>query len=283
MSRRLPSVWPAPAKLNLFLHITGRRADGYHLLQTVFQFIDLCDTLSYAPRGDGVIRCVEGAPGIPDDENLVVRAARALQSASGVTLGADIRMVKRIPMGGGLGGGSSDAATTLVALNAIWNLGLPVAELAQIGLGLGADVPVFVRGNAAWGEGVGEQLSAVDLPEPWYLGLTPPVAVSTRDVFRAPALKRDSARITLEDFRSGAGRNDCEPITCALYPQVGEALAWLRRHAPARMSGTGASVFAAFGSRPEAQAVASLAPNQWRLFVAQGLNRSPLADIMRRV
>ncbi|HVT34369.1 MAG TPA: 4-(cytidine 5'-diphospho)-2-C-methyl-D-erythritol kinase [Nevskiaceae bacterium] len=283
MTRGLPDTWPAPAKLNLFLHVTGRRADGYHLLQTVFQFIDVCDTLAFRPRSDAAIRCVEGAPGVADDDNLAVRAARALQAASGATHGADIGMVKRIPLGAGLGGGSSDAATTLVALNAIWNLGLSIDRLAQIGLSLGADVPVFVRGHAAWGEGIGEKLQPVELPEPWYLVLVPPVAVPTREVFTAPALKRDSAPIALSDFLAGAGRNDCEPVTRALYPQVGEALDWLGRRAPARMSGTGAAVFAAFATRAEAEVIAETAPNRWRCFVAQGRNRSPLADIMRRV
>jgi 4-diphosphocytidyl-2-C-methyl-D-erythritol kinase len=290
--------WPAPAKLNLFLHITGRRADGYHKLQTVFQFLDFGDSLFFTPRGDGVIRRVSGPPDVAAEQDLVVRAAQALKSASGCELGADIGVEKRIPMGGGLGGGSSDAATTLVALNQLWNLGFTQDELARIGLKLGADVPVFVRGAAAWAEGVGEHLRPLILPEPVYLVLTPAVQVSTAEIFGAAELKRDSAPISVEDFLAGAGGNDCEPVTCARHPEVREALAWLRGHGPARdaqdarvprahgcagaaMSGTGASVFLGFATRAEARVLQDQVPPQWRSFVAVGLNQSPLLGIMR--
>lgn len=274
-------AWLAPAKLNLFLHVTGRRADGYHNLQTVFQFVDFCDRLFFTPRGDGVIRRIEGPSHIAEDQDLVLRAASALQTASGCGLGADIRLEKNIPVGAGLGGGSSDAATTLTALNQLWNLGFTPDELARIGLKLGADVPVFVRGHAAWAEGVGERLRPLDLSEPWYLVLTPPVHVSTAEIFSAPELHRDTAAMTAEQFLAAGGHNDCEPVTCARYPQVKQALEWLRRFGPARMSGTGASIFLDFATRAQAEAVKAQVPPEWRSFVARGLNRSPLAGIMR--
>jgi 4-diphosphocytidyl-2-C-methyl-D-erythritol kinase len=273
--------WPAPAKLNLFLHVTGRRSDGYHELQTVFQFLDYADTLYFTPRGDGVCRRVEGADEIPADRDLAVRAARLLSEISGAGLGADIRVIKRIPIGGGLGGGSSDAATTLVALNRIWNLGLPYDEIAELGLRLGADVPVFVRAHAAWAEGVGERLWPIELPEPWFLVVTPPVSVSTAEVFAAPALRRDTPLVDLQRFRSGEVGNDCEPVTRALHPEVGAVLDWLAHHGVARMSGTGASCFVAFDTLRQAESVRHEVPAEWQAFVARGLNRSPLADIMR--
>lgn len=272
-------AWPAPAKLNLFLHVTGRRADGYHELQTVFQFVDIADRLFFTPRGDGVIRRIKGPAHIAEDQDIVLRAARALQNACGCTLGADIRLEKNIPVGAGLGGGSSDAATTLIALSQLWNLGFTPDELARIGLKLGADVPVFVRGRAAWAEGVGERLRPLDLPEPWYLVVTPPVHVSTAEIFAAPELHRDTPVITAEQFLAEGGRNDCEPITCARYPQVKQALEWLRRFGPARMSGTGASIFLDFASRKQAEAVKTQVPPEWPSFVARGLNLSPLTKV----
>ena len=275
------TAWPAPAKLNLFLHVTGRRRDGYHELQTVFQFLDYCDLLYFVPRGDGVCRRVEGPDEIPADRDLVVRAARLLSEVSGAGLGADIRVDKRIPIGGGLGGGSSNAATTLVALNRIWNLGLPFDEIAELGLRLGADVPVFVRAHAAWAEGVGERLWPIDLPEPWYLVVTPPLSVSTAAVFASPDLRRDTPLVDLQAFRSGVVGNDCEPVTRALHPEVGEVLDWLAGHGIARMSGTGASCFIACDTIKQAEAIRHEVPAQWQAFIARGLNRSPLADIMR--
>lgn len=274
-------AWPAPAKLNLFLHVTGRRPDGYHQLQTLFQFIDLQDELYFRPRGDGLCERTTGPADIPERDDICVRAAQALSQESGCGLGADIRLIKRIPVGGGLGGGSSDAATTLVALNRLWNTGFTVDELATVGRRLGADVPVFVRGAASWAEGIGERLSPVALDEPWYLLLVPPVNVSTREIFTAPELCRHHSPVTMDDFGAGRTGNDCEPVTCARHPQVAESLAWLRQKNPrATMSGTGATVFAAFPEAAQAQQLAASAPASWRTFVVRGLNRSPLADII---
>lgn len=274
--------WPAPAKLNLFLHITDRRADGFHLLQTVFQFLDYADDLYFTVRTDGAVRRLSELPGVAAEADLVVRAARLLQAETGCRLGADIRVEKRLPMGGGLGGGSSDAATTLVALNVLWQLRLPVERLAGLGLALGADVPVFVRGQAAWAEGVGERLEPVDLPEPWYLVLVPPVNVSTAAVFGAPELTRDCPPITIRDFLAGIGSNVCEPVVRARFPAVAEALDWLGHFAPARMTGTGCCVFAAFAAESEARQVAAQLPAGWHGFVAQGRNRSPLLGRLAR-
>jgi len=272
--------WPAPAKINLFLHVIGRRADGMHELQTVFQFLDHGDTLFFRPRGDGVCQRENTVDGIEPDQDLAVRAARLLSQASGCGLGADIRVDKRLPIGGGLGGGSSNAATTLVALNRLWNLGFTRDELAALGLKLGADVPVFIHGQASFAEGVGERLSSLELPEPWYLVVTPPLSISTREIFEAPELRRDTPRITSRQFRAGSvTRNDCEPVTRQRYPLVDEALKALGRFAPPRMSGTGSSVFAAFASRPEALMARSAMPAGWRSFIARGLNESPLARL----
>lgn len=276
----MTTIWPAPAKLNLFLHITGRRADGYHALQTVFQFLDYGDELRVTARADGVIRAVHKLPGVTSEQDLTVRAARLLQENAGGSLGADIELTKRLPVGGGLGGGSSDAATTLVALNHIWKLGLSVDELAKLGLRLGADVPVFVHGRAAWAEGVGERLTPVDLSEPWYLVIAPPCRVSTREVFASPDLTRDAKPITIRDFLAGEGGNDCEVLVSGRYPEVAEALRWLGRHAPARMTGTGGCVFAAFPDESAARRVAGQfiaeRPDGGQALVARGLNLSPL-------
>lgn len=280
----LPTTWPAPAKLNLFLHVTGRRNDGYHLLQTLFQFIDLCDELSFVPRRDGYIGRSAGNASVAEDDDLVVRAARLLASHGKVRHGVDIRLHKRIPMGAGLGGGSSDAATTLVALNHLWSLQLPRRELSQLGLTLGADVPIFIDGRASWAEGVGERLHPVELPEPWYLVITPPVVVSTATVFASRTLRRDHPPVSLHDHLAARTGNDCEPVTCALHPEVAQALDWLRqRCAHAAMSGTGASVFAAVERRENAVALAQEAAKTagWQINVTKGLNQSPLIDIMR--
>ncbi|MGH8504929.1 MAG: 4-(cytidine 5'-diphospho)-2-C-methyl-D-erythritol kinase [Stenotrophobium sp.] len=275
-------AWPAPAKLNLFLHVTGRRSNGYHTLQTLFQIVDFCDRLYFTPRGDGLIRRSGGAVDIPEDADLSVRAAQLLKQASGCDLGADIRIEKNIPLGAGLGGGSSNAATTLVALNHLWNLGFAPDQLTRLGLQLGADVPVFVRGRTAWAEGVGEQLRALpDFPQDWFLVVTPEVQVSTGDIFNAPELRRDAPPVTLEDFNAGRTQNDCEAVTCARYPQVREALSALRRLGPAAMSGTGASVFLNCTSREAAEQARQALPANWRTFIAQGLNQSPLTGIIR--
>jgi 4-diphosphocytidyl-2-C-methyl-D-erythritol kinase len=277
--------WPAPAKLNLFLHVTGRREDGYHLLQTVFQIIDLCDELQFDPAPDGRVRRIDDAgtrppPGVDPDQDLCVRAARALQEAAGARQGVDIRIRKRIPLGGGLGGGSSDAATTLVVLNTLWGCGLEVQELSKIGVQLGADVPVFVQGCSAWAEGVGERLTPLPLPERWFLVVHPGVAVPTRDVFQAPELTRNSPVITIPAPLGPAGRNDCEPVVRSRFPAVAEALDWLARFAPARLTGTGACIFAEFDSPAAAERIAARVPDRWRAWVARGLPTSPLVPLL---
>jgi 4-diphosphocytidyl-2-C-methyl-D-erythritol kinase len=273
-----PAPWPAPAKLNLFLHITGRRTDGYHLLQSVFQFLDFGDEIFLDVREDGAIHRLNELPGVAPEQDLVVRAARLLQQQSGCRLGADIRVEKRLPMGGGLGGGSSDAATVLVALNRLWGLNLPVAELARLGLQLGADVPVFVHGHAAWAEGVGEILEPVELPEPWYLVIIPPVEVSTAKIFSDPQLTRDCQAIKIRAFLAGEGENVCQPVASHHYPEIAQALTWLGNFATAKMTGTGSCIFAAFDTRGQAEAVYQQLPADWRGFVAKGSNRSALYD-----
>lgn len=269
-------VWPAPAKLNLFLHVTGRRADGYHTLQSVFQFLDIADRIQLRPRSDTAIRLLTPLAGVAAEHDLTVRAARLLQAEAGLATGIDIRVDKRLPLGGGLGGGSSDAATVLVALNDLWHLDWSEDRLAALGLRLGADVPVFVRGHAAWAEGVGERLTPIDLPEPWYVVLIPPVTVSTAEIFSAPELTRNTPPLRIPAFLAGAGGNDCEPVVRVRYPLVGQFLDWLSRYGRARMTGTGACVFAPFAERAEAQRVLAQAPAGWNGFVARGCNRSPL-------
>jgi 4-diphosphocytidyl-2-C-methyl-D-erythritol kinase len=271
--------WPAPAKLNLFLHITGRRSDGYHLLQSVFQFLDHGDTLHFEPRTDDRIRRVTDLAGVPEEKDLVVRAARLLQEATGYRGGVDIVVEKRLPMGGGLGGGSSDAATVLVALNHLWRLGLAEDRLAELGLRLGADVPVFVRGRAAWAEGVGEHLTPVEgLPEPWFVVLVPPVHIATAELFNDPDLTRNCPPLKIRDFLHGQGGNVFEPVVRRRYPGVAMALDWLGEKGPARLTGTGACVFAPFASEEQARAVLAARPASLDGFVAQGRNRSPLRD-----
>lgn len=267
----------APAKLNLFLHVIGRRPDGYHLLQTAFRLIDLCDWITIAPCDDGAIRLESDLPGVPADENLAMRAARALKNAAGARAGAAIRIEKRIPVGAGLGGGSSDAATTLIALNRVWGTGLSRDELATVAVALGADVPFFLLGCNAFGEGIGEVLAPLDLAPAWYVVLTPQVAVSTAEMFAAPELTRNAKPIKITAFFNGFGRNDLEPVVCARYPEVAKHLAWLRGFGDARMSGSGSSVFAEFASQAEAQAVVARIPEGMRGFAVRGLDRHPLA------
>lgn len=269
-------AWLAPAKLNLTLRVLGRRADGYHLLQSVFQFIDHCDRLFFDIRADGQVRRPWGPESVMAEQDLVVRAARLLQRETGCRQGVDIRVDKQLPMGGGLGGGSSDAATTLHALNRLWGLDLDSDKLAALGLELGADVPVFVRGRAAWAEGVGERLEPVTLPEPWYLVLVPPCQVSTAAVFGDPDLTRDSPSITIAGFVDGDDRNDCLPVVLRRHGPVAEAFQWLSARARARLTGTGCCLFAAFDERPEAEALRREAPAAWMPFVAKGCNCSPL-------
>lgn len=270
--------WPAPAKLNLLLRITGRRPDGYHALQTVFQFIEFGDELWYTPRSDGRIVRATPVEGVAEAFDLTLRAAQRLQATAGISQGVEIDLDKRIPLGGGLGGGSSDAATTLVALNHLWDAGLSVDELAELGLQLGADVPVFIRGFAAWAEGVGELLEPVDLPQPWYAVVTPGFSVSTATVFADPRLTRDSTPITIADFLSGDGGNDCVSVVRRQYPEIARVLDWLDGYGSANLTGTGSSVFAAFERQEVAQAVLEELPDEWTGVVARGLNRSPLLD-----
>ena len=270
--------WPAPAKLNLFLHVLGRREDGYHELQTAYQLIDLADSLSFGLREDGEIRRLEGPPSVPAETDLTVRAARQLQVAAGIRKGADIRLSKRIPIQGGLGGGSSDAATTLVALNEIWGLHMPVERLAGIGLPLGADLPFFIHGHSAWGEGIGERLTPMDLPPRHYAVVFPGIGVSTAEVFQASELTRNSPSLTIRGFLQAGGRNDCTPVATGRYPEVARALAWLARRGDARLTGTGSCVFAGFADRSQAEAALYGLPGGWSGFVALGLDRSPLQD-----
>jgi 4-diphosphocytidyl-2-C-methyl-D-erythritol kinase len=275
------TLWPAPAKLNLFLHVTGRRPDGYHELQTVFQLIDLCDTIAISVRGDGRIERPDGPAGVDPESDLTVRAARALQAVTASRLGATLRVRKRIPMGGGLGGGSSDAATVLLGLNQLWGCRMPVDELARLGLPLGADVPVFVRGSSAWGQGVGEDLQPLELPESWYVVIHPGVAVGTRDVFQSPELTRNSPVITIRAFFQSGGRNDCEPVVRARFPEVADALDWLGRFAPARLTGTGSCIFARCATAIDAERLAARVPDRWTSYVARGLNVSPVHEVLR--
>jgi 4-diphosphocytidyl-2-C-methyl-D-erythritol kinase len=270
--------WPAPAKLNLFLHILGRRPDGYHELQTLFQFLDYGDALRFHPAPAGRIALSRPLPGVSAEQDLCLRAARLLQSHTGVRAGVVIELEKRLPLGGGLGGGSSDAATVLVALNRLWGTGLEPDRLAALGLQLGADVPVFVRGFAAWAEGVGERLCPANPPEPWYLVVVPPVNVSTAAIFSDPELTRDTPPITIADFLSDAGHNDCEPVVSRRYPVVGRVLAHLRELGPARMTGTGACVFLPQADADAARALDARLPPDWTRFIARGCNRSPLLE-----
>lgn len=272
---------PAPAKLNLFLHITGRRPDGYHNLQTLFRMLDVGDELSFSANHSGQIRFSCSDVTISGDDNLVVRAAKLLQPLAAPDAGIEIFLDKHTPMGGGLGGGSSDAATTLHALNLLWQLGLSTQQLADIGLKLGADVPVFVFGQTAFAEGVGEQLQPVELADCWYLVATPDAHVSTAAVFSHPDLVRDSKPLTLADLMTSPWRNDCQPLVERLCPQVAITLQWLVEYAPSRMTGTGASVFAEFADELSARRALADLPANCRGFVARGFNQSPLLTALR--
>jgi 4-diphosphocytidyl-2-C-methyl-D-erythritol kinase len=275
--------WPAPAKLNLFLHVTGRRADGYHELQTLFQLIDLCDTITISLRGDGLIERPAGPAGVAPEADLTLRAALALKQATGTRQGADLRVHKRIPQGAGLGGGSSDAATTLLVLNELWGCRLSLQDLASLALPLGADVPVFIQGSSAWAEGIGERLTPVSLPEAWYVIIYPGVGVSTREVFQSPELTRNSPLITIRAFFQSGGRNDCEPVVRARSPEVAAAIDWLAREGSARLTGTGSCVFAARSSAADAERLAARVPDRWMSFVARGLNSSPVHEQLREL
>ena len=273
------SEWPAPAKLNLFLHIVGRRADGYHLLQTVFQLLDWGDTVRLRVRDDAEIVRVNGAPGVSAEHDLCVRAARVLAEYAEAEFGVDIALDKRIPMGGGLGGGSSDAATVLVALNELWETGLDVDELAELGLHLGADVPVFVRGRSAWAEGVGDRLTPIDLPRRDFVVLDPHETVPTAALFQAAELTRNSPPTTISGYLSGIETgNVFAPVVRARYANVAAALDWLGRFGEARLSGSGGCVFVAAESRAEAEAIVAACPPQFAAYRASGVNRSALFD-----
>lgn len=271
---------PAPAKINLFLHVCGRRSDGYHNLQTVFQFLQLADRLDFTRRDDNEIRLLTDFPGIPAADNLIIRAARALQQACQSNRGADIAIDKILPMGGGIGGGSSNAATTLVALNHLWQLNLSRAQLKQIGLQLGADVPVFIHGHAAWAEGVGEQLTDIEIPEKWYLLVIPACHVSTAAIFSDSELTRDSKMLKMSAFleqgQTAMFRNDCEPLVRKLYPEVDHALTVLSGFCNARMTGTGACIYASFDTEQEARQVCNSLPGNLQALISKGVNRSPL-------
>ena len=275
--------YPAPAKLNLFLHVIGRRADGYHLLQSAFRFIDLCDYLEFAPRDDGQIILTHPLPAVPVEHDLCFRAARLLQSTAGVRQGVEITLEKHLPMGGGLGGGSSDAATTLMVLNDLWKTGLTRTELMRLGLQLGADVPVFIFGGNAWAEGVGEDLQPIPLDPAWYVVLQPPVNVPTAVVFGAPELTRNTLPVKIPGFSAGqsyiALGNDLESVVIARFPAVKQHLEWLQQFGEARMTGSGSCVFAEFGTVQEAQAVLAQKPPEFIGFVAQGLTQHPLKDL----
>lgn len=278
------TAWPAPAKLNLFLHVNGRRPDGYHELQTLFIFLEHGDTL-HVEVLDGSLELTlsPALPGVPDEDNLIIRAARMLQARLPSPKGARITLTKRLPMGGGIGGGSSDAATTLVALNELWQAGLDTEALAAMGVALGADVPVFVRGVAAFAEGVGEKLQPVTLPERWYLVVKPDCHVATAAIFKDPDLPRNTPKMGLQDLLAGEWKNDCEGLVKKRHPEVANALGWLLEYAPSRMTGTGACVFAAFEDESLAREVLAKLPDGLAGFVAKGVNISPLANTLQQV
>ena len=278
---------PAPAKLNLFLHITGRRADGYHNLQTVFQLLDFGDTLTFALNGKKEITFTCNNSSLENPDNLVMQAAKLLSDETGISLGTDITLDKRLPLGGGVGGGSSDAATALLALNLLWNCSLDIEALAQLGLRLGADVPVFIRGRSSWAEDVGESLQPIDLPERWYLVLTPDCEVSTEEIFSHQQLTRNTYPIKIAAFPFPGSKNDCQTLVSSLYPPVQKAIDWLSAYAQPRMTGTGASIFAAFESEAEArqvmEQVPERAPGNITAFVARGINSSPVHQALSEI
>lgn len=269
---------PAPAKVNLFLHILGRRENGYHNIQTVYQFISLQDQLTFRVTQESSIQLSPTLMGVKTADNLIVKAAGLLQQTANVTQGVDIRLEKHIPMGSGLGGGSSDAATTLLALNELWQTGLSLAELSELALVLGADVPVFLHGHAAWAEGIGEELAPIILPEPWYLILIPHCHCETKKLYHDPRLTRDSAALTIGHYNPQLGHNDFEAVVRMDYPAVSHALDWLGQFAKARMSGSGCAVFAGFDSQEEVSKIAAQVPREFDHAVAKGMNQSPLHE-----
>jgi 4-diphosphocytidyl-2-C-methyl-D-erythritol kinase len=273
--------WPAPAKLNLMLRITGQRSDGYHLLQTVFQFIDLCDWIVFQPVDDGLVSLHRPLCGVPESDDLTIKAAKLLKAETGCQQGVLIDVEKNLPMGGGLGGGSSDAATTLVVLNQLWNLQLPVEKLMKLGLSLGADVPVFVYGYSAWGEGVGERLEKITIPEKWIVVIKPECHVNTKEIFLSKDLTRNSKSITIDDFIAGQCQNDCLDVVSRRYQPVQEALSDLSEFSDARLTGTGACVFAEFDSEQAARSAFDALEKKWRVYLVRGVNESPLYSKLR--
>ena len=272
LSNASPQVWLAPAKINLFLHITGRRSDGYHLLQSIFQILDLADELTFAERDDKSILLESNLDGVSSEDNLVVRAVRKISKAAGIERGLSIQLNKIIPTGAGLGGGSSDAATTLVALNKTWKLGFSQIQLMEIGASLGADVPIFIKGENAWAEGIGEILKPVKLDPKWYLLLYPNIAISTVELFSHPQLQRNCSSVTFDDYKNGRCHNVCEPVVLQEYPEVARALEWLKEHnSEARMTGTGSTLFAPFDSKEEAERVASLSSTESKIYVCKSI------------
>ncbi|MBL4795750.1 MAG: 4-(cytidine 5'-diphospho)-2-C-methyl-D-erythritol kinase [Pseudomonadales bacterium] len=270
-------ILPAPAKINLFLHILGRREDGYHLLQTVFQILDYSDELKFTYNTTGAITISPDIPGLPTHDNLIWQAAQRLQSSQGVShKGVHIQINKRIPMGGGLGGGSSNAATTLVGLNKLWETNLSTSQLAKIGLELGADIPIFIEGNSAWAEGIGENLTPIKLPSRWYLVVAPNCHVSTANIFQNKELTRNTSPIRIAAFLEGGGQNDCEPLVRKLYPEVDNALIWLSQFGEAKLTGTGACAFVSFQTENDANLALKALPQEFNGFVAKGVNQSPL-------
>ncbi|MBC3764366.1 4-(cytidine 5'-diphospho)-2-C-methyl-D-erythritol kinase [Neptunicella marina] len=273
-------IWPAPAKLNLFLHITGRRANGYHELQSLFQLLDVGDELTFTIKDSSEIKLLTPIQGVPDEQNLIVRAAKALQQASNCKQGADIILNKKLPMGGGIGGGSSNAATTLVALNYMWQLNLPLEKLAHIGLSLGADVPIFVQGQTAFAQGVGEKLFPVSLKQHFYVVVTPDCHISTAEIFQHPDLPRDTATLDFNNYQFKQTQNDCQQLVFSRYPIVAKAFDWLIEYAPSRMTGTGASVFAMFEDEASARRCLAELPSFLSGFMAKGVNKSPVHSLL---
>jgi 4-diphosphocytidyl-2-C-methyl-D-erythritol kinase len=277
-----PNHWPAPAKLNLFLHITGRLDNGYHSLQTNFQFLDYGDSLSFNINDSSFIVVTPPVEGIEPDKNLIYRAALLLKPFTNKNMGVNINLSKILPMGAGLGGGSSDAATTLVALNHLWQTDLSNDKLAELGLSLGADVPIFIRGFAAFAQGVGEDLTPISPPQPWYLVIWPGVSISTRDIFNLPQLPRNTPKITLAQLTTSTLKNDCQEVTKKRHPEVAMALDWLIQYAPAKMTGTGSCVFGEFASHADATKALEKLPKDMHGFVAKGVNTSPLATMLAK-
>ncbi|MCW8108828.1 4-(cytidine 5'-diphospho)-2-C-methyl-D-erythritol kinase [Alteromonas ponticola] len=276
MDNLLDDWWPSPAKLNLFLHILGRNQKGYHLLQTLFQMLDVGDRLAFKLTNDAKISLSTPLKGVPEEENLIIRAAKLLQSTCGISKGVTITLDKHLPMGGGIGGGSSNAATTLVALNELWNCKLNNTQLAELGLALGADVPIFIHGQTAFASGVGEQIFPIQLPSQWYLVANPGIHVSTAEVFAAPELPRNASPIRWDNYKFEETRNDCQTFVTNRHPEVAKLLQWLVHYAPSRMTGTGACVFATFATEAQAMEIQAKLPEKWTSFIAKGVEQSPL-------